>query len=192
MPCNQAWWRFHTGLQPTPARNLSHIPVVFLKFLSILVLLGLPSRSAERDNCPRPKKSSLRSSLFLFFTLDCNPIGSLFAKEGEHTHQRKPRGGGWGGVGEEGQVYFDIFWYCFIIGTQLSENFNESLKNYPHPLRTDQITFLRLKRFHFCSNVHSCRSKHFNCESNAYQSHSGTFFGFGFRMFQKKLCFAFC
>ena len=100
MPCNQAWWRFHTGLQPTPARNLSHIPVVFLKFLSILVLLGLPSRSAERDNCPRPKKSSLRSSLFLFFTLDCNPIGSLFAKEGErNTHERKPRGGGWGGVG---------------------------------------------------------------------------------------------
>ena len=91
---------------------------------------------------------------------------------------------GWGGVGEEGQVYFDIFWYCFIIGTQLSENFNESLKNCPDPLRTDQFTLFRLKRFHFCSYVH-CRSKHFNCESSAYQSHSGTFFGFGFRMFQK-------
>lgn len=78
------------------------LPVVFLKFLSILVLLGLPSRSAGRDNCPRPKKSSLRSSLFLFFTLDCNPIGSLFAKEGErntHVSGRKPEGGGlgWGG-----------------------------------------------------------------------------------------------
>ena len=93
--------------------------------------------------------------------------------------------GGGVGWGRRDKCISTFFWCCFIIGTPLSENFNESLKNYPDPLRTDQFTFLRLKRFHFCSNVHSCRSKHFNCESSAYQSHSGTFFGFGFRMFQK-------